>query len=159
MKKIFGLALAFILTATVSIGQVATTTSSETVDKTKTCVPTKECAEKHGMTLEECIKKCNSNSAEASTTSVASASLVADTKEVKKACCTSVAACAKKAGMTVAECKAKCDGKSKSAMNTEDGETKVAAASLVNEVEASTTDEKATKKCCKSTSACTKKKG
>lgn len=148
MKKIFGIALAWVLVSTVSIAQVATTVANESVNK-KACIPTQECADKHGVSLEECKKICSGKTAtttEASTTKVASASLVADKTTTKKACCAS------KAGATAGTC-----SKSKTAAAEDTPSTKVAAAVLVNDVEAVTTEEGTAKKSCKAT--CTKKKG
>lgn len=73
-----------ILTALIfmAIGMQAqsTASSSKELKCDKPCVPTKECAAKYGMTLEECKKKCQK--------SEASASLEGETKvasyEVKK---------------------------------------------------------------------------
>jgi len=143
MKKIFGIALTWILFSTVSIAQVATTTAKESVDK-KECVPTKECAAKYGMTLEECKKICTGKTAatastEEGTSKVASASKVSDVTSGKKACCAS------KAGATAGTCT-----KSKTA-TTEAGTTKVAAAAMVNEVEAVTDEKVKAKKSCKAT--------
>ncbi len=161
MKKIFGVALVWILVSTTIFAQEATVEKVDLTEKAKTCVPTKECAEKAGMTLEECKKICSGKAAAtASTTNVASASLVADTEAKGKKCCASIKECAAKSGMTVAECKAKCTGQSKTAMedSSENKETKVAAAALVNEVEAIPVKKAEGKKCCKSAKACTKKK-
>jgi len=152
MKKIFGIALTWILFSTVSVAQVAATQAKESVDKkecSKTCVPTKECAEKYGMTLEECKKICASKaSATASTedgdNKVASASMVSDVSKAKKACCAS------KSGAT-AGC-----SKTKTA-SAEETTTKVASAQLVNEVEEVSTEKAKTKKSCSAT--CSKKKG
>lgn len=153
MKNIIGIALAWVLFSTVSIAQ-----STASTNETKTnCIPTKECAAKAGITLEECKKICSSKtSSEASSTSVASASLVSNT-ETKKNCCASMKECAAKMGMTEAECKAKCNGKSKTAMVDEIGDSKVASAVKVNEIEEIPTSNSAAKKSCSKT--CSKKKG
>ena len=150
MKKIFGVALAWILVSTASIAQEVNTQHEVVVDKAKTCIPTKECAKKAGVTLEECQKICAKGaSTDASTTKVASASLVADTD--KKAACT-------KADMTSAKCKATCQSKSKTA-SLETKETKVASSILVKEVEEIPTDASTEKKCVKGQASCAKKKG
>ena len=151
MKKILAIALTWVLFATVSISQ----TTVSTKDSKTNCIPTKECAAKAGMTLEECKKICTAK-ADASTTSVASASMVADTKEAKKSCCASMKECAAKMGMTEAECKAKCAGKSKTAMTDDQTESKVASAVKVNQIEQVTAEKAPAKKCSKT---CTKKKG
>ncbi len=147
MKKIFGIALAWILVSTVSIAQVATTEANESVNK-KECVPTQECADKYGVSLEECKKICSGKTTattDAASTKVASASLVSDKSTGKKACCAS------KVGATSGTC-----SKSKTA-TTDATTTKVASAVLVNDVEAVSTKEGAAKKNCSAT--CTKKKG
>ena len=145
MKKIFGISLAWILASTVSFSQVSPTEVSETVSKEKTCIPTQACADKAGVTLEECKKICagKTAAAEASKTNVASASMVADKVETKKAC-------------NPAACAAKCKASAKSANVSDDKNTKVAAAGLVNEVEEIPTEKTAKKACSKT---CTKKKG
>ena len=159
MKKIIGLTLAFILVSMMSFAQVTTLKNEVNTEKTKTCIPTKACAKKAGMTLAECKKTCKGSAAvNGSTTSVASASKVAETIEGKKKCCSSIKKCAAKAGMTVAECKAKCKMNSKTANKTEDSDTRVAAAVLVNEIEEIPQEKPLKKKCCKGASACTKKK-
>lgn len=154
MKKIFGVAIAWILMSTISIGQDVSTQNADVVAKEKKCIPTKACAEKAGMTLDECKKVCNGN--KASTTSVASASLVSET-EAKKATCCSIKDCIAKTGMTEAECKAKCGTKTASAEKAQKT-TKVAAATLVNEIEEIPEVKKTSTKCSKSASSCTKKK-
>jgi len=153
MKKIFGIALTWILFSTVTVAQVATTTAKESVNKVECstpCVPTKECAEKHGMTLEECKKICASKSASTASTEegvnkVASATKVSELSSKKKACCASKA--------SAGSC-----SKAKTVGATE-GSTKVAAAVMVNEVEEVSAEKTPAKKCCSSKAACTKKKG
>ena len=99
-----------------AFGQVAD--NSETTTKTKKCIPTKECAAKMGMSLEECKKKCakvcGSKTANAET-KVASYEVQRDetvsteASTDKKSCGKmSLKECAAKMGMTVEECKKKC---------------------------------------------------
>lgn len=154
MKKIFGVAIAWILMSTVSIGQNASTQNADVVAKEKKCIPSKECAKKAGVSLEECKKICTGD--KASTTSVASASLVSE-KETKKGACCSIKDCVSKTGMTEAECKAKCGSKTASTAKTENN-TKVAAATLVTEIEEIPEVKTTSKECSKTASSCTKKK-
>ena len=150
MKKILGVAIAWILMSTISFAQSTSTENANVAAKEKKCIPTKACAEKAGVSLEECKKVCSSS--KASTTTVASASLVSD-KEAKKG-----ASCTAKSGMTKAECQAKCSRKTTSLENSNKN-TKVAAATLVNEIEeVYEVKTSSNKKCCKSASSCTKKK-
>jgi len=140
--------------STVSFGQSTSTQNADVVAKEKKCVPTKACAKAAGVSLKECKKVCNGS--KASTTSVASASFVSD-KEAKKGACSSIKECAAKTGMTEAECKAKCSSKTATAESPVKT-TKVAAATLVNEVEEIHEVKSSSKKCSKSASSCTKKK-
>lgn len=107
----------------VNAQEMASTTTSEKTKKT--CVPTKECAAKMGMTLAECKKTCTKTAA--GETKVASAVLSnEDTPALTKEC-------AKK-------CTKLADAKS-------DSETQVASAILVNN-EASEIESNTAKKAC-----------
>jgi len=164
MKKFIGITMAWVLLSMVSFAQETALQVNESAESVKTCIPTKACAKKAGVSLAECKKKCASKTASAETTSadatqVASASMKVDVEEGAKKCCASLKECAAKAGMTVAECKAKCKGKSAADEQSGEGTTKVAAAKLVNEIEVIPTAKTGVKKCCKSAAACTKKQG
>ncbi len=112
MKKLISLCLASFLLTVVTFGQEATTATSVDGVKKATCVPTKECAEKMGMTLEQCKALCKKHAdktaADAPAESNAQTVAMTGNKKGKKACCSSIEACAKKMGMTVEECKARC---------------------------------------------------
>ena len=138
MKKIFGIAIAWVLMSTVSFGQDTNVHKVDLTAKDKKCIPTKECAAKAGVSLEECKKVCAGKSA--TTASVASASLVSDVEATttengasKKECTKTKTACAASAVK----------------------ETKVAAATMVNEIEETPETQAKAKKCSKT---CTKKK-
>jgi len=121
------------------------------------CQPTKACAEKMGMTLEECKaicnKVCTSKTSVAENTDKSNANLVSiASSDEKTSCCASLEECAKAMGMTIEECKAKC------ATAISDGMTKVASASLESDA-SSTAQVPNSKKTCNKTSAkcCSKK--
>ena len=160
MKRIISFCFASLLFCVISFAQEASTTTNTHTKKTE-CVPTKECAAKMGMTLEQCKAKCvKANMGTAASTNneakmVAYASSDISTEAPAKKCCASLAECAAKMGMTVEECKAKCKGHSAEAMS--DSKTAVAGAVMVNNTEAAPKSEKS-KKCAKSGKACCAKK-
>lgn len=110
-------------------------TNAQTADlsqkSTKECVPSKECAEKMGMSLAECQKICKTlckkegAKADLSTGLTLVAAASAEAKPLS--CCKSIKECSDKLGLSVAECKAKCKAGGSSAL---DSETKVASASM-----------------------------
>lgn len=157
MKKIIGITLALLLVTMASFAQ-QTALQTAATESVKKCIPTKACAEKAGVTLAECKKVCEGKSAGVSATTVAtqvaSVAIEADTEVEAKESGASLKVCAAKAGMTVKECKKKCN-KTVDAMD--DKETKVAAATLVNEIEEIQPSKTDVKKCCKSAAACKKK--
>ncbi len=152
----------------VSQAQEANKTPNPAPEKTAKCVPTKECAEKMGITLEECKKLCAKKCAAKTTTTTAVAS-ASDSREMvnltgvdkkvccagKKDCCSSIEECAKKMGMTVEECKAKCKNVCTKA-SSKTGEIKTAVASSV--MEKSDVETKGKTKACSNKKACCKKK-
>lgn len=163
MNKLIILVFGILLIGLSAFGQ-ETTVSKEIVtsDATaKKCVPTKECAEKMGMTLAECKAKCAKvcgGKATGSQTSVAAASAEAilETSATLEECASkmemTLEECAASMGMTVEECRAKCTGML-GAKSSEGETTQVAAASAVAEVETTATSAKKTcakagKKCC-----------
>ncbi len=155
MKSILNICVLIILT-TLTISAQSSTVVNTSPQKAE-CVPTKECAEKMGMTLEECKavceKVCNGKSALKDKSNASNVNLVtiASTKE-KTSCCSTIEECAKKMGMTVEECKASCGS------FTQANSTKVASASLESET-TNTKDKSAAPKTCAKTSAkcCSKK--
>ena len=154
MKKIINLCFASFLLTVVAFGQEASTAQVK-----KACTPTKECAEKMGISLEQCKALCKKTCAKSTSTAAATTSearlvntTVASDKASKK-CCSSMKECAAKMGMTVEECKAKCKGHGASASTS----TAVASAVMVKSVDVAPTAEP-TKKACATKKACCKKK-
>lgn len=147
MSRIINVALMLMLCACaygqVSDAQVKTASS----DETKKCVPTKACAEKAGMTLEQCKAVCaKKNAKSASLAGTTDVPLLADQAKAKSCQEIDYVACAKKMGMTVEECKALCKSR--------EGKTKVASAM----VEVNAEKEKVSKTiCAKSKAACCSK--
>lgn len=142
MKRLIGICFAFCLFAMVGTAQTTASTSANETAK-KTCVPTKECAEKMGMTLAECKKVCNGKTANAET-KVASALVALDSQESNTD--------PKKTAAAKKECAKKCTG-AKSADATSDSETKVASALVVKDAEGKSTAKKNCSKTCKKTCA------
>jgi len=89
MKKIIGLSFLFVFVSFCSFAQ-STDLVKLTNDKTENCTPTKECAEKMGMTLEECKKLCSKMCDKSKVASVSMESTdessVADKKTCSKTC-------------------------------------------------------------------------
>jgi hypothetical protein len=159
MKKMISFCFASLFLCVVSFGQESTATANT---KKAECVPTKECAAKMGMTLEQCKAICSkANKGTAATeinsnaNSVDFASSDAAVEAPAKKCCASVEACAAKMGMTVEECKAKCKGHSAEAMSG--STTAVASAVMVSNTEEASKSEKP-KTCAKAGKACCAKK-
>lgn len=165
MNKVLILVCSMMLLGLTAFAQdVSVATDTEA----KKCIPTKECAEKMGMTLEECKKVCGAKGL-LQETSVASATSEAELSEVldadpapavagkKKACCASTEECAKKMGMTIEECKAKCKDFKNCISVSDDASTNVAAASAEAVVESGSVDKKVA--CCAkgSKKSCSKK--
>ena len=155
MKKIISFCFASFLLTVVCFAQEAS------ADAKKSCTPTKECAEKMGMTLEQCKALCAKTALAqkentTSTNAVAAVSMETGEKAATKKCCSSIEACAAKMGMTVAECKAKCQkmcgDKAKSASTTA-----VASAVMVSD-KTEAPAAKAKTSCAKGKKACCKKK-
>ena len=106
----------------------------------KNCVPSQECADKMGMTLEECKAVCAKICGSKATTDVsnADAKLVSTEGQSKQSC-----------------------SKSKMTNVSKDGESQVASAIVVSDVseeDAKTSTENKAKTCSKSSKACCKKK-
>ena len=145
MKKFISLCFASFLCCVVAYSQDANVETAPKADKAATCVPTKECAAKMGISLEECKKICAAKKAEkTASTSVQSAMVVKEdgTAPTAKAKCCSIEECAAKLGITVEECKARM---AKNGCGTEKASTtKVASAVLDRDAEAP----KAKKACC-----------
>ncbi len=137
MKILMSFVSLFLLTASVSFAQTAST-GTATKTETKKCTSLEECAKKMGMTVEECKKLCS--------------------KEGQ----VNIEACAKEMGMTKAECKKVCTGTdsamaNQTATSSTEGATQVAAALVESELSKKgevTTEKKA----CSAKKACCKKK-
>ena len=148
MNKVLILVCSMMLLGLTAFSQDASVTTTQE----KKCIPTKECAEKMGMTLEECKKKCTAKGLlkETSVASASSEATIAETPALaegkKKSCCASIEECAKKMGMTVEECKAKCKDFKNCAKGTSESSTSVAAASAEAIVESDAGDKKVA--CC-----------
>ena len=169
-------AFLFLLISTITLSAQDTQLKTDPIK----CVPTKECAEKMGMTLEECKaicakltkKECQAlcqkmsleekDSKASSIAQVSGVTELNDPAPVKKSCCSSIKACAEKMGMTIEECKAKCFKNTSSSplslddsreSRTDNSETKVATAT--SEAVVKSTSPAA--KCCASAKACCKK--
>ena len=156
MKKLISFCFASFLLTVVAFGQEASTEQVK-----KSCTPTKECAAKKGMTLEQCKAKCTKSSAKTASTAatdasdarLVNASMTSD-KATKK-CCASIEKCAAKKGMTIEECKAKCKGKTAQASTSSNTAVASAVMAKTTDAEAKTVSKK---KACSSKKACCSKK-
>ncbi len=156
MKHLFGLTLCFLFFSFSTFAQ--DNNKVEVSEKKTTCVPTKECAKKMGMTVAECKAKClKGKTASTELTSDTQVLSVVAEGEPAKGCCGTIEECAQKMGMTVAECKAKCAMVHKGE-TAEEAQTRVAAATQSRDL--SNTKQAATKPaaCAKTGKKCCKKK-
>ena len=105
MKKLMSLLIAFFAFSVITLAQEVQSTQHS-----KKCVPTKECAEKMGMTLEQCIALCKKMEADkkACGTSETNSAVLSvsmeknqDQSTGKPSC--DIKACARKAGVSVEE--------------------------------------------------------
>ena len=138
MKKIISVSFLFAFLSFSSFGQSSELVKLTNNDKQENCTPTKECAEKMGMTLEECKKLCTKTCAKTGASSkIASVSMESseiDNADGKKSC---IKSCSKT--------------KVASATAVNDGHAKTVS---LQEVDSKTT---ANKKCSKTGKCCKKR--
>jgi hypothetical protein len=153
MKKFISLCFASFLFCAVSHGQETSNASNENTVKKEACVPTKACAEKAGISLEECKahvqKNCSKSKvsiAEANQSATAVKASMQTNIEKKQNC--NIEECAAKLGISVEECLKRCKENCCKDGDKTASTTKVASALMTITPPPAVKAEKPAKACC-----------